>query len=60
VRQDAASRGGVELILDQLRQAGAGSVFGLGQDSRDVLLSQAAQRGLFRAVALAAREVSEG
>ena len=38
--------------LDELRQVGAGSVFGLGEESRGVLLHQAVQRGLFRAVAL--------
>ena len=40
------------LSLDELRQVGAGSVFGLGEESRGVLLHQSVQRGLFRAVAL--------
>ena len=52
VRQDAALQKRVELVLDELRQVGAGSVFGLGKESRGVLLHQAVQRGLFRAVAL--------
>ena len=30
VGQDAALQEGVELVLDELRQVGAGSVFGLG------------------------------
>jgi len=36
-----------------LRQVGNGSVFGLGEEGRGVLLHQAVQRGLFRAAALA-------
>ena len=40
------------LSLDEVRQVGAGSVFGLGEESRGVLLHQSVQRGLFRAVAL--------
>ena len=53
VGQDAAFEEGVELGFDELRQVGSGSVFGLGEDDRGVLLYQAVQRGLFRAVALA-------
>ena len=52
MRQDAALQEGVELVLDELRQVGAGSVFGLGEEGRRVLQYQAVQRGLFRAVAL--------
>jgi hypothetical protein len=52
VGQDAAFQEGVELVLDELRQVGAGSVFGLGEEGRGVLLHQAVQRGLLRAVAL--------
>ena len=52
VGQDAALQEGVELVLDELRQVGAGSVFGLGEEGCGVLLHQAVQRGLFRAVAL--------
>ena len=52
MRQDAAFKEGVELVFDELRQLGAGSVFGLGEEGRCVLLHQAVQRGLFRAVAL--------
>lgn len=44
---------GVELVFDELRQVGAGSVFGLGEEGCDALLHQAGQRGLFRAVARA-------
>ena len=49
--QDAAFEEGVELVFDELRQVGAGSVFGLGEEGRGVLLYQAVERGLFRAVA---------
>jgi hypothetical protein len=52
VGQDAAFEEDVELVLDELRQVGTGSVFGLGEEGRGVLLHQAVQRGLFRAVAL--------
>ena len=48
----AAFEEGVELVFDELRQAGAGSVFSLSDEGRSVLLNQAVQRGLFRAVAL--------
>ncbi len=51
VGQDAAFEEGVELVFDELRQVGAGSVFGLGEESRCMLLHQAVQRGLLRAVA---------
>jgi hypothetical protein len=50
--QDAAFEEGVELILDELRQVGASSVFGLGEEGCGVLLHEAVWRGLFRAVAL--------
>ena len=52
VGQDAAFEEGVELILDELRQVGAGRVFGLGEEGRGVLLNQAVQRGRLGAVAL--------
>jgi len=52
VGQDAALEEGVELVFDELRQVGAGSVLGLSEEGRRVLLHQAVQRGLFRAVAL--------
>ena len=52
VGQDAALQEGVELVLDEPRQVGAGSVFGLGEEGRGVLLNQAVQRGLLRAVAV--------
>ncbi len=52
MRQDAAIQEGVELAFDELRQVGAGSVLGMGEEGRRVLLHQAVQRGLFRAVAL--------
>ena len=38
VGQDAASEEGVELFLDELRQVGAGSVFGLDEERRSMLL----------------------
>ena len=52
VGQDPARQEGVELILDELRQVGTGRVIGPGEEGRGVLLHQAIQRGLFRAVAL--------
>ena len=42
----------VELVLDELRQVGAGLSLSLREKARRVLLQQAVQRGLFRAVAL--------
>ena len=51
VGQDAALEEGVELVFDELRQVCAGSVFGLSEERRGVLLHKAVQRGLFRAVA---------
>ena len=52
VGRDAAFEEGVELVFDELRQVGAASVLGLGEEGRGVLLNQAVPRGLFRAVAL--------
>jgi len=52
VGQDAALQEGVELILDELRQVGASLGLSLLDEGRRVLLHQAVQRGLFRAVAL--------
>ena len=57
VGQDAAIEKGVKLVLDELRQVGAGSVFGLGEEGRSVLLHRAVPRGPLRAVAL---EVDRG
>lgn len=51
VGQDAALQEDVELVLHELRQFGTGSVLGLGEKGRGVLLRQAALRGLFRAMA---------
>ena len=52
VGQDAAFEERVELILDGLRQVGAGSVFGPGKEGRGVVLNQAVPLGLLGAVAL--------
>ena len=41
VGQDAAFEEGVKLVFDELRQVGAGSVFGLGE-GRGVLLNRSA------------------
>ena len=49
--QDAAFEEGVELSLDEMRQVCAGSVFGLSEKHRGVLLHEAVQRSLFSAVA---------
>lgn len=51
VSQDAAFEEGVELSLDGMRQVCAGSVFGLSEKRRGVLLHKAVQRSLFSAVA---------
>ncbi len=48
--QDAALQEGVELVLHELRQAGPGGGFGLGEEGRGVLLDKAVQRGLLGAV----------
>ena len=55
--QDAAFEEGFELVLDELRQAGAGCRFGLLEEGGGVLLHLAVQRGLLGAVAL---EVNRG
>jgi len=52
VGQDAAFEEGVELVLDELRQAGAGCGLSLLEEGRGVLLHQAVQRGLLGSVAL--------
>ena len=52
VGQDAALQEGVELVTDELRQPGTASLFGLGEESRCMLLHQAVQRGLLGAVAV--------
>ena len=52
VRQDAAFQEGVELVTDELRQPGAGGLFGLGDETLGMLLHQAVQRGLLGPVAL--------
>ena len=54
VRRDAAFEEGIEPVLDELRQVGAGLGLSLSlrDEGRGVLLHQAVQRGLFRAVAL--------
>ena len=51
VGQDAALEEGLKRVFDKLRQVGAASVFGLGEESRCVLLHQAVQRGLLGSVA---------
>jgi hypothetical protein len=58
VGQHAAFEEGVELVFDELRQVGASSVFGLGEEGCGVLLHQAVQLGLFRAVALVVDRVA--
>lgn len=50
--EDAAFEEGFELVFDELRQAGGGCFLGLGEEGRGVLLHQAVQRSLLRAVAL--------
>ena len=48
MRQHAAFEEGIELFFDGLRQVGAGSGFGLGEEGRGLLLHQSVQRGLLR------------
>jgi hypothetical protein len=50
--QDAALQERVEPVLRESRQVGTGSVLGLAEESRSVLLHRALRCGLFRAVAL--------
>ena len=45
VRQYAALEEGVELVIDELRQAGAGRLLGLGEGGLGVPLLKAVQRG---------------
>ena len=52
VRLDAALQESVELVFDELRQAGAKGLLGLGEEALGVLLHQAVQRGLLGAVAI--------
>jgi len=52
VGQDAALEEGIEVVFDELRQVGASLGLSLLDEGRRVLLHQAVQRGLFRAVAL--------
>ena len=56
MRQDAVSEEGVEPVIHELRQVGADGVFGLLEESRDVLLHQTVRRGLLGAVALASEQ----
>ena len=52
VGQDAAFKEGVELVLHELRQVGAGCGLSLLEEGGGVLLHQAVKHGLLRAVAL--------
>lgn len=52
VRQDAALEEGVELILDESRQLSSGVGFDVGDEAGRMLLHQAVQRGLLRAMPL--------
>jgi hypothetical protein len=51
VGQYAAIEERVERVLDKRREVYDSSVFGLGEEGRGVLLRQAVQRALFRALA---------
>ncbi len=53
VGKDAAFEEGVELVFDELRLVGPGDHLCLGEEGRGVLLHQAVQLSLLRAVALA-------
>ena len=50
VRQDAALKEGVELILDESRQLGSGVGLGVGDEAGCVPLHQTVQRGLLETV----------
>ena len=52
VGQDAALQEGVELVLDESRQLAPGAGLGVGDEAGRMLLHQAVQRGLLRAVTL--------
>jgi hypothetical protein len=52
VGQDAALEDGVELVLDEARQSGAGAGPGVGNEAGRVLLHQTVQRGQLGAMAL--------
>jgi len=56
VRRDAALQEGVELVSDELRQASAIGLLGLGDEGLGLLLYQAVQRGQLGAVALVLRQ----
>jgi hypothetical protein len=53
VNQHAAFGGGIELVLHELRQVGAGRGLGLFEECRGVLLRGVIRRGLSQAAALA-------
>jgi hypothetical protein len=50
--QDAALEKAVELVIDEAGQLGARAGFGVGDEAARVLLHQAVQRGLLRALPL--------
>jgi len=50
VGQDAAFEEGVELVVDEARQFGPGTGLGVGDEAGRMLLHQAVQRGLLRAM----------
>jgi hypothetical protein len=50
--EEAALEKGIELVLDEPRQFGAGAGLGVRDEAGCVLLHQALQRGLLRSVAL--------
>jgi len=52
VRQNSTFEERVELVFDELRQAGTGGFLGLSEEALGVLLHQAVQRSLLRSVAL--------
>ena len=52
VGEDAALQEGVELVLDEPGQFGAGAGLGVGDEAGRMLLHQAVERGLLGAVAL--------
>ncbi len=56
MRRDAALQEGVELVSDELRQASAIGLLGLGDEGLGLLLYQAVQRGQIGAVALVLRQ----
>ncbi len=58
--QDAAFEKGVELVLDELRQVGAGGALHMGEEGLDMFLHHAVQGSLLGAAAFVVNRGSVG